>query len=279
MKPSVPESSRRRLFLRWSVPLFAVAVLVAACGGSAGTSGSGAGPSSSPSLSGEPVDLVFISDSSGWQVANIYAQRAQKALGRPVRVTDWAIGGLSLDQALAQVKGDPSKVANAEIIVVGSIGPTPGGGTGSDFEKCVVPTTQPDQQPPKTYTVADWATYQADLGSLYAEIWNLRQGAPTILRALDRYNPVISDWQAGGIQKECTAGFAAMNGAIKAAAQANRATFASAEDALNGLGHHQDPRAQGYIADDGVHCLAKGAALITDTLAAAGFELNTKPAQ
>jgi hypothetical protein len=35
----------------------------------------------------------------------------------------------------------------------------------------------------------------------------------------------------------------------------------------------------GHIADDGVHCLAKGAALIADTLAAAGFEPNTKPAQ
>lgn len=281
MRPSGADRSRQGLFLRWSVPLFAVAVLVAACGGSAGTSGSGAGPSSSASLSGEPVDLVFISDSSGWQVAKMYAQHAQQALGRPVRVTDWAIGGLSLDQALAQVKADPSKLANAEIIVVGSIAPIPGrgtrSGTGADFEKCMEPTTQPNQQPPKILTVADWAPYQADLGSLYAEIWKLRQGAPAILRALDRYNPVISDWQAGGIQKECTAGFDASNGAIKAAALANGATFASAEDALNGPGHRQDPRAMGYISDDGFHCLAKGAALIADTLAAAGFEPNTMP--
>lgn len=279
MRSSVPESSRRLGLLRWAVPLFAVAVLVVACGGSAGTSGSGAKPSSSPSLSGEPVDLVFISDSSGWQVAKMYAEHAQKALGRPVRVTDWAIGGLSLDQALAQVKADPSKIANAEIIVVGSIGPTSEKGPSADFdEKCLYGTAEPNQQPPKILTVADWAPYQADYGSLYAEIWKLRQGAPVILRALDRYNPVISDWQAGGIQKECTAGFEASNGAIKAAALANGATLASAEDALNGPGHQQDPRAMGYIADDGVHCLAKGAAQIAATLAATGFEPATKPA-
>jgi hypothetical protein len=266
------------MLLRWSVPLIVVVVLVAACGGSAGTSGSGAGSSSSPSLSGEPVDLVFISDSSGFQVANLYAQHAQKTLGRPVRVTDWAIGDLPLDKALAQVKFNASKIANAEIIVVGAITPTWGKGPSADFDlKCMVPTTEPNQQPPKILTVADWATYQADLGALYAEIWKLRQGAPTILRALDRYNPVISDWQAGGIQKECAAGFEAMNGAIKAADLANGATFASAEDALNGPGHQQDPRAKGYIADDGIHCTAKGAALIADTLAAAGFEPNTMP--
>lgn len=36
-----------------------------------------------------------------------------------------------------------------------------------------------------------------------------------------------------------------MNGAIKAAAQVSRAMLASAEDALNGPGHQQDPRALG----------------------------------
>lgn len=128
-------------------------------------------------------------------------------------------------------------------------------------------------------TVADWATYQADIEALYAEIWKIRDGAPVILRALDRYNPVISDWQAGGIQKQCSAGFEAMNDATKAAAEATGATFASAEDALNGPRHDQDPRAMGYISDDGVHCVAAGAALIADVLAATGYDPNTKPAQ
>lgn len=266
--------------MRRSVTLFAVAVLVASCG-AASTSGSSSGPSGSPSPSGEPLDLVLISDSSGWQVAGLYAQRVQEALGRPVRVTDWAIGGLTLDQAMTKVKGDPQAVADAEIVVVGAMGPAEGRGTvpgtGADFDRCMFPTTEPNQQPPQPLTVADWAPYQADITGLYAQIWKLHPSGTLILRALDRYNPVISDWRAGGIDKACAVGFEAMNEATRAAAGAGGATFASAWGALNGPDHQQDPRVMGYISDDGVHCVVKGAALIADALAATGYAPSTKP--
>ena len=65
------------------------------------------------------------------------------------------------------------------------------------------------------------------------------------------------------------------SGVTRAAARANGATFVSIYDAFNGPGHQQDSQARGYIGSDGEHTSLKGATVIADTFAVAGFEPNT----
>lgn len=268
----------------WILAVAGCLVMLSGCGG--GSSSGSANPpvpqssttgqTSSPSASNGPLDLLYISDSSGFQVADLYAKQAEKVLGRQVRVISWAEGNLTAQGALALVKSDPSVVANAEIIVVGGLGPDPGGPGDAVGAVCVQPGAE-KRQPPPIYTVADWAAYRADLDALYAEIWKLRNGAPTVLRATDHWVPVISEWRLAGIEKACTAAWESFSGVKRAAAQANGAKFVSIYDVFNGPGHQQDPRKKGYIGPDGEHASVKGATVIAATLAAAGFAPDTMP--
>jgi len=73
-------SSRRLSSLRRMVLLVLAALLVPGCGGATGPSGSATGTTSNQAAAGEPWDLLYISDSSGWYVADLYAQPS-KALG------------------------------------------------------------------------------------------------------------------------------------------------------------------------------------------------------
>lgn len=269
----------------WILAIAGGLVMLAGCGGGSSsgpanpsvTQSSTTGQTSSPSASNGPLHLLYISDSSGYQVASLYAKQAEKALRRQVRVTDWTTNDLTAQQALAMVKSHPGVVANAEIIVVAGLGPDLGGPRDAFGAVCMQPGAE-KRQPPKIYTVADWAAHRADLDALYAGIWKLRSGAPTVLRATDIWVPVISEWRLAGIEKACTAGWESFSGVERAAAQANGARFVSVYDVFNGPGHQQDPRKKGYIGPDGVHASLEGAAVIAATLAAAGFAPDTMPA-
>lgn len=267
----------RRALTR-SVSLLAGMVLaVAGCAGDGQpTASSSSGPVVRLPSAGEPWDLLYISDSSGWQVAELYGKRAEKALGVQVRVHDWAIGGLSAVQALWEVQESPGTVRDAEIIVVFGNASASGGSGGEEYV-CAEPGT--DKQAPATWSPADWTAYRGDLDKLYAEIWRLRQGTPTVMRGVDYFVGTLADWRAVGIDKGCTADFEAMSRTIRAAAEANGATMVSLYDALNGPTHQVDLRTKGYIGPDGEHATLKGATVIADTLAAAGFERNTPPAR
>lgn len=264
----------------WILAIVGGLVMLAGCGGGSAnpsvTQSSTTGQTSSPSASNGPLHLLYISDSSGYQVASLYAKQAEKVLRRQVRVTDWTTNDLTAQQALAMVKSHPGVVANAEIIVVAGTGPALFGGLRDALDAvCMQPGTE-KRQPPKI-TVADWAAYRADLDALYAGIWKLRNGAPTVLRATDHWVPVISEWRQAGIEKACTADWESFSGVKRAAAHANGAKFVSVYDVFNGPRLQQDPRKKGYIGPDGVHASLKGAAVIAATLAAAGFAPDTMP--
>ena len=266
---------------RHSVPVTLLAAaaiaLVTACGGNAEQPGSRTGQSGSPSASNGPMDLVYISDSSGWQVADLYATRISKALGRQVRVTDFALPALTAVDALAVVKHNAKKIVDAEIIVVGGSPRASLAGPANDA--CVAPDPAATQPVPKVDSVADLQPFRDDLDAIYAEIWTLRDGAPVILRAVDYFVPMISEYGTAQLKRACTANYATLSRVIRATAQANGATMVSVYDVFNGLNHQADPRTKGYIGDDGTHASAKGAAVIADTLAAAGYASNTKPTQ
>lgn len=263
----------------WMVLVTAFALALAGCGGtSTPPTAAGSADAGASSTSVEPLRLVYISDSGGWGVAKQYAALAETELGRDVQVTDLATGGLSAVAALDQLTANHRRVEQADIIVVGTLSPE-GSGAAPVTDKGTDCTSQDatPRDPPKVYSVADWKEYGDALGAVYAEIWKLRAGAPTILRAVDYYVPVISFWRKAGIDKECTANFESMSGAIRAAAEANGATFVSTYDVFNGPDHQQDPVEKGYILAEDVHTNDQGAAVIAATIAAAGFEPNTMP--
>ena len=228
---------------------------------------------------GEPWDLLYISDSGGWGVADVLAERAADDVGVEVRVFDHASGGLSAATALALMHSDQHPnlsdwVRDAEIIIV--YGNPEGSGADLQIGTCVSTSTF-EREPPAAQTAVDYQPYRDILDELYAEIWNLREGVPTVLRAVDLYNPVISAWEAAGIEAECTQQWELWSGVIRDAAEANGAVMVSTYDLFNGPAHDEDPRAKGFIGPDGEHTTPEGAAAIADAIAAVGFDPASPP--
>ena len=228
---------------------------------------------------GEPWDLLYISDSGGYGVANVLAQRAADQLGVEVRVHDQASGGLSAVTALARMRGEEYPdisdwVRESEIIVV--YGNPEGSGVDLEIGTCVT-TSLEEREPPARQTAADYQPYRDVLDEVYAQIWELREGQPTVLRAVDLYNPVISAWRAAGIEPECTQQWKLWSSVIRDAAEANGAVMVSTYDLFNGPTHDEDPREKGFIGPDGEHTTPEGATAIADAIAAEGFDPTTSP--
>jgi hypothetical protein len=236
-------------------------------------------PSAAWPAEGEPWDLLYISDSGGWGVADLLAEQAAEALGVEVRVYDHASGGLSAVTALARIRGDAYPnisdwVRESEIIVV--YGNPEDSGADLEIGTCVS-TSIMEREPPAHQTAADYQPYEKVLDELYAEIWKLREGTPTVLRAIDLYNPVISAWREAGIDPECTEHWELWSSVIRGAAEANGAVMVSTYDLFNGPSHDEDPREKGYIGSDGEHTTTQGAAAIAAAIAAKGFEPTAPP--
>ena len=275
----------RRLMIVLSV----VALVAAGCGRNdaaetgdqqtAGTTTSTGAPTVDWPGEGEPWDLLYISDSGGWGVASALAQRASDQLGVEVRVHDHAAGGLSAVTALARMRGEEYPdisdwVRESEIIVL--YGNPEDSGTDLEIGTCVSTSTAV-REPPARQTAADYQPYRDVLDEVYAEIWELREGMATVLRAVDLYNPVISAWREAGLEPECTEQWELWSSVIRDAAEANGAVMVSTYDLFNGPAHGEDPREKGFIGPDGQHTTAAGAAAIADAIAALGFDPTTPP--
>lgn len=200
---------------------------------------------------GEPVDLVYLSDSGGVGVADKYGELAAEALDREVRVHDWAIGGASITLLRDMVQSSLAvEVAEAEIIVLygqpaGLEGDLPLPNILTCFDALEASTSTLEWEPPVVPSVEDWQSYRDVLDQIYDEIWRLRAGQPTILRAHDVWNPYISPWREVGIEPECTANWEVESQVIREAAEVNGAVFVSAFDVFNGPEHDEDPREKG----------------------------------
>jgi hypothetical protein len=130
---------------------------------------------------------------------------------------------------------------------------------------------------PVVATVEDWRPYLDIWDQTYAEIWDLREGRPTIPSAQDVWNPFLSQWIAAGIEPECTANWEVQTQVVQVAAEANNATFVSVFDVCNGPNHDEDPVAKGWIGNDGMHPNDTGRAAIAEALAGVGFEASEPP--
>ena len=242
---------------------------------------------------GEPWDLLFIRNSIylSEKVPELYAQLAEDALGIEIRLLD--AGGLDPRyawQVLAQLQneshpplGDAAR--QAEIIVVYG-DPEDSGPNHSEtviddeFENCFY-GAQADPQPPVLSTVEEWQPYRDYLDAIYAEIWALREGTPTVLLATDVHNPGLSNWQRDrNLDSACTAYWASWSELVREAAEHNGATMVSVFELLNGPDGSLDPLELGYTGGSKTHWATTnevGSEMVADALAAAGFEPTTQP--
>ena len=234
-----------------------------------------ADPTEASPESGEEWELVWFSDSTGFGLADLWGASIEEEFGIDVVVHDFARGSLQATAVLDWLGDGKSslpkmknQVAEAEIIVV--YGNPAGSGATSDERTCVSTSTV-SREAPTQNSPEDWAPYKDVLESIYEIIFDLRDGQPTIVRAMDMYNPVIADWRVAGIETGCTASWEMMAQTVREAAASHGVPTVSMYDSFNGADHSEDPREKGYISADGQHTTDEGKAAMVDVLDAAGY--------
>ena len=227
-------------------------------------------------------DLVYISDSTGWGVADKFADNIERDTGKIVQIHAYTVGGLSALKVLQALQSDPESVsdfkfrslqadiAEAEVIVffANAQGDPSKGGVLGGMDRCIAYSSTP----PEDCTLQLYEPYIENLKAIYEEILALRNGKPTIIRTLDFYNPLISEHRKRNTEIECTQCWETFNTAMRQAADAFNIPLVSVYDVFNGLNHDEDPREKGYIGTDGEHTSKQGQQVIADLLSEAGFE-------
>ena len=255
------------------------AVSLALLGGLGGVAAAQGEEGEPVSIASEPWDLVWFSDSSGFNVADLWAAQIEEGLGVEVRVHDHALGYLRAVEVLASLDeptdgysrlGDTrSEVAEAEIILI--FGNPADSGTTTDMESCVDTSTAP-RDPPTRYSSEDLEPYRDVLVSSYERVFELVGDRPVIVRTIDWPNPFIADWPAAGVEEECTAAWEAWSDSIADATARFGVPLVSMYDAFNGPDHTEDPRAKGYAGYDGWHPSAAGGEAMVAALHETGYE-------
>jgi lysophospholipase L1-like esterase len=137
-------------------------------------------------------------------------------------------------------------------------------------EVCMDPDPTP-REPPSVPSEADWEPYREDLRAIYERIFDLRDGQPTIVRAMDLYVPVLASWREAGIEAECMDYFESFSAAVGSVADEYGVPMVARLDEFNGPDHDQDPIERGLISD-GIHPSGAGQAVMVDLLDALGYE-------
>jgi lysophospholipase L1-like esterase len=214
----------------------------------------------------EVWDLVVIGDSSLWGLADAFAAQIEADVGVKVVSHDATVGGLSAGTVLAALhsEGPPSTRLEKELaddlrqaeVVVMFANPEDSMDAEKlkDLESCISASApKSPKNPAESCSLEAFEGYTVDLAAIWAQILELRDGQPTVLRATDIYNPVVSPWKESGAFEACTQCWEAMSQAARLAAEAYDIPFLSRYDAYNGRNHDKDPREKGYIVSDGEH--------------------------
>ena len=242
---------------------------------------------------GEPWDVLFLGfdDVFTRAVGEQYGAALEDDLGVGVTVFEptgfdhvWAA------MLVDQLTGDrypplDDAVPPAEVIVLLSRPGESANGAdehlADDFEACWWrPVTG---EPPTADTSGDyWTVYRVLLGSVFDQLWDLRQDTPTVILALDMYNPSLAGQREGGIDDACIAWFESWHDVIAEVASDHGVTVVSLMDAFNGADHTTDPTDLGLIGptddDPGApwyRLTPAGVDLMVDTLIAAGVTPTT----
>ncbi len=245
----------------------------------------------SPPLSSRPPQmpqtewhLVVIGDSTLWGLGEAFASQIESDLGVQVVLADFALPSLSAGTVLEALHSEgPSRtrlekeladeLRQAEVVVmfvnpVDSVDPE----RPLNADGCFI------KRAPASCSPETFEQYTADLKAIWAEILALRDGQPTILRATDTYNPLVSPWNEGGVFEACTECWENLSHAVRLAAEAYNIPFLSRYDAFNGTNHTEDPREKGYIRSDGEHPTELACEFTAQLLSQMGYDPVSPPA-
>ena len=123
--------------------------------------------------SAEPWDLLYLSDSQGWGVAERLSVHAAEALGVSVKAHEHAYDALTIADALELLRDERSYpqlsdvARNAEIIVL-HLGTLEIDAVAPGLESC---DSSYLTDAPEPYTIDDWQPYIEALQQVYDEIW------------------------------------------------------------------------------------------------------------
>lgn len=258
---------------RWAAAAAALMVLgLAACGG-ASDDGRDTTSEEATSTSGSPTetwDLVVLADSSGWGLADAWAELIRRDVGVEVEVHDFAVGLQSGSGLLKHLRteGDPQReaVRKAEVISVW------GGPSGlvweSDLNDCYLYPN--GTRPPTRTSRRDMEPYAQLWRDILSEVNALRNGEPTALRARDIYVPVISNFVAAGTAEACVRGMATVSAIVRDVTRQAGGRFVAVNRAFNGPDGMRDPRRRGMLMDM-EHLSDKGIALLARVHHEAGY--------
>lgn len=227
----------------------------------------------------EEWDLLWISDSSGWDVADVYAAMVAEDTGKTINVQDKWVGGLPAGVIYESLTGQysgpsmemdkmPELVAEAEIIVFyGNPSESINESRPGDWECTSGYGSYVVDCDPEIFSV-----YIEHLEAIYQKMFELRAGQPTIIRTYDAYNPRINIFKEQGVYEDCRQCWGInYNAAIHQAAAAFNIPVAGIAEAWNGPNWDTDPNDLGYTKD-GEHPNELGAQVIAQALRDLGYE-------
>jgi hypothetical protein len=227
--------------------------------------------------------LVVIGDSSLWGLGEALVQQIEKDVGVKVTLYDVSLGWLSAGRVLKALEDgkDPDLklknlsgwLAEAEMVVMWT-NPEDSFDPEYPFEidGCFI------SKPPGEYSAQGLDRFSSDLAAIWARIFELRQGQPVILRAVDFYTPFVAPWQENGVFEACTECWEILSAAVRKASEMQGVPFLSRLDAFNGPAHDEDPRLKGLIREDGEHPTEAASRFTSQLLSEMGYEA-TFPAQ
>lgn len=269
-----------------------VAAMLVACNNATGTESAAepvdnsqaaaqpAGPSAAEQLLAlDQWDLVWISDSTGWGAADIYAGYIEEDADVEVVVHDFAMPVLSAGEVLGALRREDGAsykvaqladaVAEAEVVVFYANPIDSMSDEFPDDSNCMMGSLYVNSCPPESYDL-----YRQHLGQIYDQIVALRGNQPIIVHAYDSYQ-FPRRWAEGDVLEECQACWGAYTQAIHDAAAAHGIPIAHVYDAFTGPDHESDPRDTGLIGGDGQHTTEAGAELIASLVRDLGYEVTS----
>jgi hypothetical protein len=216
-------------------------------------------------------DLVIFGDSSAFGFGVYYAAYIEEDLGVKVRVHERAVGGQTVWGLLSILCDDEEireLVSEAEVVTfIGNPRESISETNPWDFEcaeasGCYVINC----------SLVTFEKYIADIEAIIEEILSLRDGSPTIIRAMDCYYPNVRWHKEYGVYEECKQCIDNTNIAIHQAAAAHNIPVARVYDAFNGPDHDEDPNDKGYLSPDGIHTSEEGKKIIAILFRELGYE-------
>lgn len=237
------------------------------------------GPDITPLEELDEWDLVWVTDSSGWGVAQVYGEMVAVDTGKIVNVGDYWEGGFAAGEMLEILRGEytgsdlklqklPERIAEAEIVVfygnpeMSIYEPRPG-----DWNCVGVFGFYVNDCDPEIFTL-----YIEQIKEVFQLILELREGQPTIIRTYDAYNPLVNQFKKAGAYEECKACWGMYNDAIWKAAEEMRIPVAPVAELWNGPDFTIDPDDDLGYTSDGIHPNELGAQVIAQALRELGYD-------